>query len=108
MVRTISVMCPSLHESFVPQTNKDNPLYSPHMSFRELFPLCVIVIICVFHAFFFFLKKDPCPHVPRCSHERTLSALRRQKQRFKSEEELKKQEVCVLLIYIKLEPKYFN
>ena len=45
----------------------------------------------------FFLKKDPCPHVPRCSHERTLSALRRQKQRFKTEEELKKQEVCVLL-----------
>ena len=45
----------------------------------------------------FSLKKDPCPHVPRCSHERTLSALRRQKRRFKTEEELKKQEVCVLL-----------
>ena len=45
----------------------------------------------------FFFKKDPCPHVPRCSHERTLSALRRQKRRFKTEEELKKQEVCVLL-----------
>ena len=94
MVRTISVMCPSLHESVVPQTNKDNPLYSPQMSFRELFSLCAI-LICVFHAFF--SKKDPCPHVPRCSHERTLSALRRQKRRFKTEEELKKQEVCVLL-----------
>lgn len=35
---------------------------------------------------------DPCPHVPRCSHERTLSALRRQKQRFRTDEELKKQE----------------
>ena len=46
----------------------------------------------------FFLKKDPCPHVPRCSHERTLSALRRQKQRFKTEEELKKQEVCVFWV----------
>ena len=56
MVRTISVMCPSLHESLVPQTNKDNPLYSPHMSFLELFPLCAI-LICVFHAFFF--EKGP-------------------------------------------------
>ena len=49
-MRTISVMCPSLHESVVPQTNKDNHLYILHMSFRELFPIRVI-LICVFHAF---------------------------------------------------------
>ncbi|XP_078359153.1 uncharacterized protein LOC144643701 [Oculina patagonica] len=35
---------------------------------------------------------DPCPHVPRCSHERTLSALRRQRHKFKTEGEWKKQE----------------
>ncbi|KAJ7392317.1 hypothetical protein OS493_011974 [Desmophyllum pertusum] len=35
---------------------------------------------------------DPCPHVPRCSHERTVSALRRQKYRFKTDDEWKKQE----------------
>ncbi|XP_022791959.1 uncharacterized protein LOC111331165 isoform X2 [Stylophora pistillata] len=35
---------------------------------------------------------DPCPHVPRCSHERTLSALRRQQRRLKMEEDWRKHE----------------
>ncbi|KAK2572779.1 Contactin-associated protein-like 5 [Acropora cervicornis] len=35
---------------------------------------------------------DPCPHIPRCSHERTLSALQRQRLRFKTEEEVKNRE----------------
>lgn len=41
---------------------------------------------------------DPSPHVPRCSHERTLSALRRQRQRFKTEEELRIEERQIRII----------
>lgn len=74
---------------------KSYPTFSPWHSFLswelERRTLKRFRVILVFFCFLFL--KDPCPHIPRCSHERTLSALQRQRLRFKTEEEVKNREV---------------